>query len=236
MRSNTYTLGFTSAITIVLGFFLALVADNLRDRQELNVENDMKKNILYSLGFRPTGETLWTSDNIQNLFDENIEGFVLNTNGERTDRDPATIDTEIDTVLLPIYMKKESDGIGGYAIPIAGKGLWSTLFGYFAIEPDGRTVKGITFYMHGETPGLGGEVDKAWFQNNFVGKRFVDGNDELIGIRVLKGKVQPDDSDAYHKVDGISGATMTAKGLEKFLKEDLTRYDPFFKKVREGQG
>jgi Na+-transporting NADH:ubiquinone oxidoreductase subunit C len=235
MRSNTYTLVFTSIVTIVLGFFLALAADGLRDLQDLNVENDMKKNILLSLGFKPGDETPWSSDDIQKLFEENIEALVLDASGQRTEKDPKEIDTEKDVEFLPIYLKKIGEDVGGYAIPIAGKGLWSTLFGYFAIEPDGRTVKGITFYKHGETPGLGGEVDKAWFQQNFIGKRFVDENDQLLGIHVIKGKVQSDDQEAYHKVDGISGATMTGKGLEYFLKDDLAKYEPFFKQVRGRQ-
>jgi Na+-transporting NADH:ubiquinone oxidoreductase subunit C len=235
MRSNTYTLVFTSIVTIVLGFFLALAADGLRDLQDLNVENDMRKNILLSLGFKPGAETPWTSDDIQILFEENIEALVLDASGQRTEKDPKEIDTEKDVEFLPIYLKKIGDDVGGYAIPIAGKGLWSTLFGYFAIEPDGRTVKGITFYKHGETPGLGGEVDKPWFQQNFIGKRFVDENDQLLGIHVIKGKVQSDDQEAYHKVDGISGATMTGKGLEYFLKDDLVKYEPFFKQVRGRQ-
>ena len=235
MRSNTYTLVFTSIVTIVLGFFLALAADGLRDLQDLNVENDMRKNILLSLGFKPGAETPWTSDDIQKLFEENIEALVLDASGQRTEKDPKEIDTEKDLEFLPIYLKKIGDEVGGYAIPIAGKGLWSTLYGYFAIEPDGRTVKGITFYKHGETPGLGGEVDKAWFQQNFIGKRFVDENDQLLGIHVIKGKVQSDDQEAYHKVDGISGATMTGKGLEYFLKDDLVKYEPFFKQVRGRQ-
>jgi Na+-transporting NADH:ubiquinone oxidoreductase subunit C len=235
MRSNTYTLVFTSIVTIVLGFFLALAADGLRDLQDLNVENDMRKNILLSLGFKPGAETPWTSDDIQKLFQENIEVVVLDASGQRTEKDPKEIDTEKDVEFLPIYLKKIGDDVGGYAIPIAGKGLWSTLFGYFAIEPDGRTVKGITFYKHGETPGLGGEVDKPWFQQNFIGKRFVDENDQLLGIHVIKGKVQSDDQEAYHKVDGISGATMTGKGLEYFLKDDLVKYEPFFKQVRGRQ-
>ena len=235
MRSNTYTLVFTSIVTIVLGFFLALAADGLRDLQDLNVENDMRKNILLSLGFKPGAETPWTSDEIQKLFEENIEALVLDASGQRTEKDPKEIDTEKDLEFLPIYLKKIGDEVGGYAIPIAGKGLWSTLYGYFAIEPDGRTVKGITFYKHGETPGLGGEVDKAWFQQNFIGKRFVDENDQLLGIHVIKGKVQSDDQEAYHKVDGISGATMTGKGLEYFLKDDLAKYEPFFKQVRGRQ-
>ena len=235
MRSNTYTLVFTSIVTIVLGFFLALAADGLRDLQDLNVENDMRKNILLSLGFKPGAETPWTSDDIQKLFEENIEALVLDASGQRTEKDPKEIDTEKDLEFLPIYLKKIGDEVGGYAIPIAGKGLWSTLYGYFAIEPDGRTVKGITFYKHGETPELGGEVDKAWFQQNFIGKRFVDENDQLLGIHVIKGKVQSDDQEAYHKVDGISGATMTGKGLEYFLKDDLAKYEPFFKQVRGRQ-
>jgi len=235
MRSNTYTLVFTSIVTIVLGFFLALAADGLRDLQDLNVENDMRKNILLSLGFKPGAETPWTSEDIQKLFEENIEALVLDASGQRTEKDPKEIDTEKDLEFLPIYLKKIGDEVGGYAIPIAGKGLWSTLYGYFAIEPDGRTVKGITFYKHGETPGLGGEVDKAWFQQNFIGKRFVDENDQLLGIHVIKGKVQSDDQEAYHKVDGISGATMTGKGLEYFLKDDLAKYEPFFKQVRGRQ-
>ena len=235
MRSNTYTLVFTSIVTIVLGFFLALAADGLRDLQDLNVENDMRKNILLSLGFKPGAETPWTSEDIQKLFEENIEALVLDASGQRTEKDPKEIDTEKDLEFLPIYLKKIGDEVGGYAIPIAGKGLWSTLYGYFAIEPDGRTVMGITFYKHGETPGLGGEVDKVWFQQNFIGKRFVDENDQLLGIHVIKGKVQSDDQEAYHKVDGISGATMTGKGLEYFLKDDLAKYEPFFKEVRGKQ-
>ena len=235
MRSNLYTLGFTSIVTIILGFFLALAADGLSDLQETNVENDMKKNILVSLGFKPGGETPWTSDEIQKLFQENIEAVVLDASGQRTEKDSKEIDTEKDVEFLPIYLKKIGDKVGGYAIPIAGKGLWSTLFGYFAIEPDGRTVKGITFYKHGETPGLGAEVDKAWFQQNFIGKRFVDENDQLVGIHVIKGKVESDDQEAYHKVDGISGATITGKGLEFFLKDDLGKYEPFFKQVRVRQ-
>ena len=235
MRSNTYTLVFISIVTIVLGFFLALAADGLRDLQNLNVENDMKKNILLSLGFKPGDETPWSSDDIQKLFQENIETLVLDASGQRTEKDSKKIDTEKDVEFLPIYLKKIGDNVEGYAIPIAGKGLWSTLFGYFAIEPDGRTVKGITFYKHGETPGLGGEVDKAWFQQNFIGKRFVDENDQLLGIHVIKGKVQSDDLEAYHKVDGISGATMTGKGLQNFLKDDLAKYEPFFKQVRGQQ-
>ena len=94
--------------------------------------------------------------------------------------------------------------ITGYAIPIEGKGLWGTMYGYFAIEPDAVTVKGITFYRHKETPGLGGEVDKEWFKNNFIGKRLVDNDGKLVSIEVIKGFVSDKDPEAYRKVDRLS--------------------------------
>tara|TARA_B100000902_G_scaffold365220_1_gene385968 strand:- start:323 stop:1024 length:702 start_codon:yes stop_codon:yes gene_type:complete len=231
MHSNSYTIVFTSIVTIILGGFLSVAAGTLKEIQELNVENDSKKNILSSLGYEPNSDQLWTSDDITKLFELNIEAYVLNSNGERTNTDPATINTEVDKENLPIYVDKKDGIVNGYAIPISGKGLWSTLYGYFAIEPDGVTAKGITFYAHKETPGLGGEVEKPWFQNNFVGKRFIDEDGNLVGIKVIKGKADPD---SPYEVDGISGATITSKGLESFLVDDLEKYEPFFRKIRSG--
>ncbi len=94
------------------------------------------------------------------------------------------------------------------------------------------TVKGITFYKHKETPGLGAEVDKDWFKNNFIGKKLTDKNGELVSIEVVKGYVSKTDPDALHKVDGISGATITGTGLTTFLKSDLEKYEPYFARVR----
>ena len=133
---------------------------------------------------------------------------------------------------FPLYIKIINNSIDGYAIPISGKGLWSTLHGYFALENDGSTVKGIRFYKHGETPGLGGEVEKDWFTNNFVGKRITDMNGRLVSIQSIKGQVDTSSPNAYHQVDGISGATMTTKGLNEFLMNDLKKYDSFFHKIR----
>ena len=231
MHSNSYTIIFTSLVTIVLGSFLSIAAGTLEETQDRNVENDSKKNILSSLGYKPGSDKPWTSDEIARIFEENIDAYVLDENGDRTNNDPRSINPEIDYENLPIYVDKKDGNVNGYAIPISGKGLWSTLYGYFAIEPDGATVKGITFYAHKETPGLGGEVDKPWFQKNFIGKRFIDEKGNLIGVKVIKGKADPD---SPHEVDGISGATITSKGLESFLIDDLRKYEPFFLKVRDG--
>ena len=199
MRSNAYTLVFTMAVTIVLGFFLSLANSALKDRQKLNTQIDMKKNFLQSLDFSPSEEKPWTPEIVQAIFDDYISSMVV-------------------------------------AIPISGKGLWSTLFGYFAVEPDGMTAKGITFYSHGETPGLGGEVEKSWFRDNFKGKRFINSSGALIGIQAIKGGVDESSVDAYHQVDGISGATMTVKGLNNFLLKDLKNYELFFNQIRNNTG
>tara|TARA_A100001015_G_scaffold299668_1_gene384019 strand:- start:242 stop:952 length:711 start_codon:yes stop_codon:yes gene_type:complete len=233
MRSNTYTLVFTSLITIFFGFLLSVAATSLKPRQDINIEIDMKKNILGALGLKPKISTKWTIEEVQDVYKRNIIGMVLDKNGLKTDKNPKDIDTDKDEDFFPIYIHKTSNEINGYVIPISGKGLWSTLYGYFAIEPDCETAKGITFYKHGETPGLGGEVEKDWFQNNFKGKKFIDENDILVGIEVVKGSVDESSKDAYRQVDGISGATITSKGLEVFLKEDLKKYQPYFKMQKE---
>ena len=219
-----------------MGFLLSVAATSLKPMQEINIEIDMKKNILGALGLKPEFSSKWTIEEVQSIYKKNIVGLVLDKNGEKTNKNPKEIDTEKNMDFFPIYLHQVGQEIKGYVIPISGKGLWSTLYGYFAIEPDCETVKGITFYKHAETPGLGGEVEKPWFQENFKGKRFLDKNKNLVGIQVLKGSVDESSKEAYRQVDGISGATITSKGLEKFLKEDLAKYEPYFKTIRETIG
>ena len=224
-------------MTIILGFLLSLAVTALKERQDLNVEIDIKKNILQSLDFGPSAKSPWTPDTIQSIFDDNISSIVINAKGETViGKSPEDINPDVDLNLYPVYIKTMDGEINGYAIPISGKGLWSTLYGYFAVESDGMTVKGITFYKHGETPGLGGEVEKPWFRNNFKGKKFVDNDGNLVGIQIMKGSVDETSPDAYHQVDGISGATMTSKGLNNFLMDDLKIYESFFNRIRTDGG
>jgi Na+-transporting NADH:ubiquinone oxidoreductase subunit C len=226
MRSDTYTIVFTTIVTVVLGLGLSVTADRLRDRQSINEQLDIKKNILSVLGFGQSND--WTNDKVQSLYEQNINEFIVDKTGSII----SAVESS-DLNKYTIYQSRENDKVTGYAIPIAGKGLWGTMYGYFAIEPDAETVKGITFYRHKETPGLGAEVDKEWFQNNFVGKKLVDTNGSLVSVEVVKGYVSSTDPKAMHKVDGISGATITGKGLTTFLKNDLQKYEPYLAKVRK---
>ena len=227
MRNNSYTLIFTSCVTIVLGIIIATTADNLRERQEINEELDIKKNILYALGYKQNIDNPWTNKIVESLYNNSINEIYLDRKGTVYKKQE-----DIEKNPLKIYQRMDNGLITGYAIPIEGKGLWGTMYGYFAIEPDAVTVKGITFYRHKETPGLGGEVDKEWFKNNFIGKRLVDNDGKLVSIEVIKGFVSEKDPEAYRKVDGISGATITGKGVTNFLKKDLDKYEPYFKKIR----
>ena len=104
--------------------------------------------------------------------------------------------------------------------------------GYFAIGEDKNSTLGIVFYEHGETPGLGAEVDKPWFQNQFKidkGKKIFDKNNNLVSINVNKKK---NTDGKVHEVDGITGATVTSDGVTKFLKRDLERYKNFLIRLR----
>ena len=226
MRSDAYTIGFTTIITVILGLGLSATADSLRERQTLNEELDIKKNILSVLGFKQG--VGWTNDEVQNLYDQNINEININKTGSIINN---AISSDDD--IYTIYESRNNKKVTGYAIPIAGKGLWGTMYGYFAIEPDAETVKGITFYRHKETPGLGAEVDKEWFKNNFVGKKLIDDQGSLVSIEVVKGYVSDTDPASMHKVDGISGATITGKGVTTFLKSDLQKYEPYFAKIRK---
>ena len=227
MRNNSYTLIFTSCVTIVLGIIIAITADNLRERQKINEELDIKKNILYALGYKQNIDNPWTNKIVESLYNNSINEVYIDRKGTVYKKQE-----DIEKNPLKIYQRMDNGLITGYAIPIEGKGLWGTMYGYFAIEPDAVTVKGITFYRHKETPGLGGEVDKDWFKNNFIGKRLVDNDGKLVSIEVIKGFVSEKDPEAYRKVDGISGATITGKGVTNFLKKDLDKYEPYFKKIR----
>ena len=229
MHSNRYTILFTASLTVILGLFISIASGSLKTMQELNIENDSKKNILVSLGYKESADKRWTPDDIQSIFKKNIRSLVVDKMGNVIDNNQINNEPDFNVNYYPIYTDQENGVTKGYAIPISGKGLWSTLYGYFAIEPDGITAKGITFYAHKETPGLGGEVEKPWFQKNFIGKKFINESGKLIGIEVVKGKSDPEN---LYQVDGISGATVTSKGVEKFLLNDLKKYEPFFKKIR----
>lgn len=134
----------------------------------------------------------------------------------------------------PVYMKRNDQGeLQTVVIPVRGYGLWSTLYGFLALKGDAKTVEGLVFYQHAETPGLGGEVDNPKWRSLWKGKQIFDVNGD-IAITVVKGNVEESDPNALHKVDGLAGATLTSRGVDALIKFWLSDkgFGPFLARVR----
>ena len=113
------------------------------------------------------------------------------------------------------YLLEKEGEIDRIVIPIHGYGLWSTLYGFLALEGDGNTVAGITFYEQKETAGLGGEVDNPSWKNLWVGKEIYSKGE--VALKVIKGSVDTSTPQAKHQIDGLAGATLTSKGVENLI-------------------
>jgi Na+-transporting NADH:ubiquinone oxidoreductase subunit C len=132
-----------------------------------------------------------------------------------------------------IYLVRDESGqVNKIVLPVYGTGLWSMMYAFVALDNDGNTVKGITYYDQGETPGLGGEVENPSWRQQWVGKQLFDDNGQPA-IRVVKGGARQGD---VHGVDGLSGATLTSNGVQHTFDFWLGEhgFGPFLKKVREG--
>jgi Na+-transporting NADH:ubiquinone oxidoreductase subunit C len=136
---------------------------------------------------------------------------------------------------MPVYLVERQGRVETVVLPVHGYGLWSTMYGYLALEGDGRTVKGITFYQHGETPGLGGEIDNPAWQSKWPGKQAIGAGGEVL-LRVVKG--EPRGAGVEHEVDGLAGATLTARGVENLVRFWLGEqgFGPFLARLGAAKG
>ncbi len=226
MSNSTKTFVFAFAMCFFCSMLLAIAAIGLKPLQERNKLVDRQKNVLKSLDLLSETKK-YTSDDIQSLYSNSIEELYLNDNNdlisEVTDK--------------PIFVVRTGDDINKYAIPFKAYGLWSWVYGYIALDGDGSTVVGMTVYAHAETPGLGGECDKDWFLDQFIGKKITNLENEFVSIVILKGKVADANiaqEDIANHVDGMSGATITSKGIENYLRDDLRKYETFSSSLRKG--
>lgn len=135
---------------------------------------------------------------------------------------------------MVVHLVKENDAVVKYVFHIYGRGLYSTLYGVIALGKDLKTVEGISFYEHAETPGLGGEIDNPQWKNTWKGKQAFDDSGS-VRIEVLQGLVDASSPDAPYQIDGLSGATYTARGVDQLVKFWLgdNGYGPFLKRLRE---
>lgn len=134
-----------------------------------------------------------------------------------------------------VYLIEDQGQLERLILPVRGYGLWSTMYGFIALQPDFNTVAGLGFYQHGETPGLGGEIDNPKWQAHWVGKRVYE--DGIAVLQVIKGSVNPDHPKAAYQVDAIAGATLTGNGVTHMVQFWLGEYGfgPFLKKLAAGE-
>lgn len=234
-QSNSYTIIYIIVLVVVVGAALAFTSMSLRDRQEANASADKMKQILASVHVNADGKDVIT------LFNEHItEMLVVDTKGnivKRGDADDKEIfnidvakEAKVDAAQrqLPVYVCRV-EGQTKYILPVAGAGLWGAIWGYVALDSDGSTVYGAYFSHASETPGLGAEISKESFQKEFIGKQFFKG-DEFLPIAVVKSGQKPNGNNDY--VDGISGGTITSKGVGAMLDNCLRPYDAFLQGIR----
>ena len=228
-NSNTYTFLYAAIMVILVAAVLASVSMALKPMQKKNVEIEKKQNILASVNIESTAETAEAiyAEKIVNEYvvtvkGEQVEGDAFNTNLKKERAKDAA------DMLLPVFEVKTDEGMK-YVLPLFGAGLWGPVWGYVSLSDDMNTIYGANFDHEGETPGLGAEISTTGFEAPFKGKKIFDASGKLVSILVAKvGQVAPEE----HKVDGISGGTITSKGLENMLKDDFASYEEFLNKKK----
>lgn len=233
MSDALKSLVFALALCLVCGVMLTAAATRLKPFQDENMRIDRNKNIIKAAGLIEEGQA-YTAERIDALFAAHI--VRLGVDGAGRIMDTARPGDDPIQGVLPVYLVTGEDGeIMSYIIPINTRGLWGRIHGYLAIDTDGVTITGFTVYQHAETPGLGGEIEKKWFQDNFVGKKLVDHHGNFVSIGVAKGRVEdyvPEDRRPNY-VDGISGATLTGRYLATGLAQILSAYEPMSVNFRQ---
>lgn len=245
------TLTVALLLCIVCSVIVSGAAVSLKPMQLANKDQDRKKNILLAAGLFDQ------SLSVDQQFAAIKTRVVDLTTGQFVDTDPASFDQrkaakdpaqskalESAEDLAKISRREnqalvyivESDGrFDKIILPIHGYGLWSTLYGFIALENDLNTVAGLGFYDHGETPGLGGEVDNPRWKAMWPGKQVY--NNQSVALSLYKGAVDPKSANAIHQVDGLSGATLTSRGVSNLLQFWLgdNGFQPFLSNLKAGK-
>ncbi len=255
-HSTPYTIFFAGAVSVVCGVLVASAAVVLKPRQDANKLLDQRKQVISVAGVA-CAETAADPAAINGCYEDNIREVIIDLKSgvvvddidpatfdmRRAMRDPATSSkasaNRAKVLRLPkhakFYQVVDGDTVKTLILPIQGYGLWSVLYGFLALDADGDTIKGITFYEHGETPGLGGEVDNPRWKAHWPGRDAYD-DQWKPAIKVIKGAAGSP-KDAPYSIDGLSGATITSNGVTNLVQYWLgdDGFGPYLSKFREGR-
>jgi len=250
------TITVALVLCVVCSVIVSTVAVVLRPAQKANVQTDIKTNILVAANMYEQGKPIDAQfervearivDLTTGKFDDDAVDDITAYDQIKAAKDPAmskALDSEIDIASLSrreqyakVYLVKGSNQeVEKLVLPIRGYGLWSTLKGFIALESDFNTVIGLGYYNHGETPGLGGEVDNPRWKALWPGKKVYEGDGD-VGLSVIKGAVTSTTPQAEYKVDGLSGATLTSDGVDYMIKFWLgdSGFAPFLDNLKKGE-
>jgi Na+-transporting NADH:ubiquinone oxidoreductase subunit C len=231
--SISKTFAVALALCVVCAVVVSSAAVILRPTQEVNKLLDLKTNILASAGLLKKGVAIEAqfeqiSTRVVDLetgrFTDAVD--VASYDQRKASKDPAlsiALDPKQDPAKIKrranyatVYLLETEQGIEKIILPIKGYGLWSTLYGFLALESDLQTVAGIGFYEHTETPGLGGEIDNPRWKAGWIGKQAYRQGDVVIDV--LKGKVDMSREGADSQIDGLAGATLTTRGVDNLVR------------------
>lgn len=255
--STKKTLLVALGVCFVASILVSTVAVELKPIQDNNKKLDLLKNILsagdlYEDGIDinktfadqisaqiidlKTGETIPEDQFDDELSIDEFSIDVLASSSKWGEAIPASDDKagiKRKPKVMAIYTVMDNDVVDKYILPIYGKGLWSTLYGFVALDKDLHTIKGFTFYQHGETPGLGGEIDNPKWKAQWIGKHAFAA-DGTLQIEVIKGIVDRNSDKMKYQIDGLSGSTLTTRGVNNLVRFWLSEngYGPFLNKLK----
>ncbi len=234
-QSNLYIIMFSVIMTIVIGGLLSGISQVLKEPQRKSEELDTKKQIL---GAVLSAEELSAMDANQILakYESSITAVITNLEGEIVEGEAEKVDIKKNFKIAPeerlfpvfkFHAEGNSDDVQAYVLPIFGNGLWDAIWGYLAIDTDLETIRGVKFAHAGETPGLGARITEDEVQARYQGKKLYEGG-ELVSVVMLKNENNDESKLGPHKVDGMSGATITANGVNDMMKNYLNYYQNYF--------
>jgi Na+-transporting NADH:ubiquinone oxidoreductase subunit C len=219
-----------------------LANQGLKPQQQRSVELDTKKKILSSV----TDLQGKKVNEVFDLYGQTIESKVVNIDGEEVETnsegEPVVAENvdiaknfklPPDERLFPVFIYHSpgnKDATEAYILPIFGKGLWGPIYGFVALDTDMNTIKGISLDHDKETPGLGARITSNDVQERYIGKKVFDDSGQLVSVSMLKGESNAPEVLDEHHIDGMSGATITANGVNEMLKNYLEYYRDFIEK------
>jgi Na+-transporting NADH:ubiquinone oxidoreductase subunit C len=256
--STRYTFFFAAAVCVACALLVSVAAVGLRDKQEVNARLYRQKNVLLAAALVKPGQDLPDRELLA-IFDQNIRirlvdlktGALLpegkmdekNYDQRRARNDPqmsrAAPPNEAQIQRVPnyasVYLVMSKGGtVEQVVLPVEGVGMWGTCYGFIALDRDGNTVRGLTFYEQKETPGLGGEISNPKWQALWHGRKVFNAQWEPK-LTVIKGHAGPPDQDP-HRIDALSGATITSNGVARLMAFWFSKdgFGPYLKRFREG--